>query len=101
MTENSMPGSLAERLVAKQAEDEALLTSYRQTMQQHAQPELESFGAELSAFARAEATTTRSAIAGGLSARDWARARRWGWPVLTGVPVVLGLALGPGAWQRL
>lgn len=101
MSESLRPTSLAERLAAQRAEDEAVWESYRKEKRERDKSEFESViresascGSKLRAFVRAEAERTRSAIAENLKTLRSVFARILVGSLTIGVLLVFGVALG-------
>ena len=101
MSESLMPKSLAERLAAQMAEDEAVWESYRKEKRERDKSEFESViresascGSKLRASVRAEAERTRNAIEENLRTLRSVYARILVGSLTIGVLLVAGVALG-------
>lgn len=101
MSEDLTPKSLAERIAARRAEDEAILTSHQERQRQIAKSEsentvseLKSCGSKLRAFVRAEAERTISVIEESHRKLRSVVERKLLWSLARGFLFVIGVALG-------
>ena len=101
MSEDLTQKNLAGRIAAKRAEDEAILTSYREGLTERAKIEFEiaereykSCGSKLRASVRAEHEHTRSAFEENLRALRSGFARKMFWSLMIGVLFVFAVAGG-------